>query len=73
MESNYVFLMSVHNDIEAGNVIGILEMEEIKAEIRSRMMSTVTGDCGSIDVYVPVYDYEDARQIVEVELVRGDL
>jgi hypothetical protein len=76
MEENYVFLMSAYNEIEAKNVAGILEIEGIKAKTvgggREEFLNAHTGHESSTDIYVPGYAYDKAKQVVEVEMVRGD-
>ena len=77
MDKGYEFLMSVYNDIEAENVSGILEIEGIKTKTISpgsrEIINTYDGRKRGIDIYVPKYVYGQARQIIETEMLRGDL
>lgn len=78
LNDDFVFLMSVPNDIIAQNVIGILEMEGIKSVSRMSSRGEIKsafkedGSMG-VGIYVPFNSYEDAREIIETEMVRGDL
>lgn len=77
MDGKHVFLMSVYNEIEAENVIGILEMEGIDAYSRKspenmELTNINTAHSRGIDIYVPGYSLEKAKQSIETEMVRGD-
>jgi hypothetical protein len=76
MAEKYVYLMSVYNEIEAENVMGVLEMEGIKAVLRCRgreeFMNVANGNGTCSDIMVHDYAYEDARCAIETEMVRGD-
>lgn len=69
--NNYRLLMSTYNRIEAENVEGILEMEGIKVKTKAPGKGAEKG-CSCVDIYVPYYSVDDARHIIEVEMVRGD-
>lgn len=77
MYEDYEFLMSVYNDIEAENVIGVLEIEGIdaKGEYPGNMdiMNAVTDSSFAVNIYVPRHALEEAKRVIEVEMVRGDL
>jgi len=77
LDENYVYLMSVHNEIEAENVTGILETEGIKVKKhragRSDFKDAYIDSAQNIDIYVPDHSYERAWEIIEAEMVRGDL
>lgn len=77
MRENYIFLMSAYNRIEAESVRGILDIEGIDAEIRyggsEEFFNTHTSYKSGTDIYVPEHAYKKAKQVVEVEMVRGDL
>lgn len=76
MDGSYVYLMSVFNDIEAENVVGILETEGISAKKVSpgeaQLKAAYAGDSENIDIYVSDYNYDRAREVIETEMVRGD-
>lgn len=76
MMENYVFLMSVSNGIEANNVAEVLEAEDIKVKIKPpagmEFTNIVKDELSCKDIYVLNYAYEKARQVVEVEITRGD-
>lgn len=77
MDNEYVFLMSVYNDIEAENVAGILKMEGIEAKLREspenqELTNINTYYFRGIDIYVPEHSFEKAMEIIQTEMARGD-
>lgn len=76
MDNDYVLLMSVYNEIEAENVTGILEIEGIEVKSESprnlEFVNLYTDGAKSVNIFVSTRDYDRAREIIEVEMVRGD-